>query len=136
MSVFAIAMLGAMANGGLDPAVASPLPIAQGAYVAKGDRPCLTAPFADVITYDGVGLGDPHSSRCVSEVLETNGRRYRVKTTCRAMGDGTLLIKPETSTEDIVARSRTVVEMIADGHTSIYALCPGYGDARPTTGKR
>ena len=115
--------------GSAAPALASALPIAKGSYVARSDSPCQSAAFADVVNFDGMGFGDPHSSKCISTVLESYGRHYRVDTVCRAMGDGAPLDKPERVIQDIVVKSRTVISIMAGGHSSTYALCPGFGDA-------
>lgn len=61
------------------------LKLKQGLYVAGQ---CEHAPNAAILLWNGVGLAGAHSSQCVSKVLNRRGSRFRVRTTCSAVGDG------------------------------------------------
>jgi hypothetical protein len=102
------------------------LPLHSGTYVQSG-TPCRNAPFAAMMSYDGKGLGDPHSAHCRSRILARNGDRYRVSTTCRANGDGSPTT-PTTMTTTLRIPSRTSFVYTSAGSReagSAFRLCPG-----------
>lgn len=68
-------------------AVSQQLSIWAGVYVRE-PAPCQEAPNASILFWDGVGISGPHSSHCTSVVLRKNGRRYNIRTSCSALGDG------------------------------------------------
>ena len=64
------------------------LPLEHRTYVLEG-YDAVDAPFAAILEYDGSTFSGPHSSACVSEVLDHEGAKFRIRTTCFADGDGT-----------------------------------------------
>lgn len=50
---------------------------------------CKDAPFAAILSWNGIGFSDPHSSQCRSRIVTQSGNRYKFTTTCAALGDGT-----------------------------------------------
>lgn len=50
---------------------------------------CKDAPFAAMMSWNGIGFSDPHSSQCRSRVATQSSNRYHLITTCAALGDGT-----------------------------------------------
>lgn len=70
--------------------VAAPPGIAlkRGTYVAAG-TPCKDAPFAAIKTWDGIGFGGAHSSKCTALVTRRVGNAVTINDVCTALGDGT-----------------------------------------------
>ena len=66
---------------------AGPLPLREGVYVLHG-TPCADPPFAAIRSYDGIGLGDPHSHACVARVVAHRGVHYVVDNNCIDAGVG------------------------------------------------
>ena len=66
---------------------AAELPLKPGTYVLKG-QPCADPALAAVFQYDGREFSYPHASHCRSAILSHSGRRYRLRETCSALGDG------------------------------------------------
>ena len=64
-----------------------PLSLKHGVYVEKHEQ-CKGAPNAAIRVWDGVGFSGAHSSRCTSRVLRREKNRFRVSTSCSALGDG------------------------------------------------
>jgi hypothetical protein len=62
-----------------------PLPLKHGVYV-RG-KSCTDPANAEILNWDGVGFSGAHSSRCTSQVTP-QGKRFLVKNTCAAAGDG------------------------------------------------
>lgn len=114
-----------------NPVSAKGLPLRSGTYV-QSDTPCRDAPFAAMMSYDGKGIGDPHSAQCLSRILARHGNRYRVSTTCRANGDGSPA-KPTTEIATLRIPSRTSFVYASAGSSgagSAYRLCPSGGSDR------
>ena len=63
------------------------LTLTPGVYVRE-PAPCKGAPNAAIMSWDGAGFSGPHSSKCKSKVLQKNGAKYQVSTSCSAQGDG------------------------------------------------
>ena len=63
------------------------LALKPGVYVEKHEQ-CKGAPNAAIMIWDGVGFSGAHSSRCTSRVLRRDKNRFRVSTSCSALGDG------------------------------------------------
>jgi hypothetical protein len=63
------------------------LPIKRGIYVREPAQ-CKDAPNAAIMSWDGVGLSGPHSSKCTSRVLHKSGGEYEISTSCSSLGDG------------------------------------------------
>lgn len=68
-------------------AVSQQLTIRAGVYVREPAQ-CQEAPNASTLFWDGVGFSGPHSSHCTSAVFRKNVRRYNIRTSCSALGDG------------------------------------------------
>ena len=102
-------------------ALAEPLPLAHGDYVMHG-TPCADAPFAAMRSYDGVGLGDPHSHACRANVLRRAGHRYSVANSCIGVGVGPGVRSTERLT--IVPEGRSAFAIEANGAAIRYRLCP------------
>ena len=66
----------------------SPIHLRHGTYVERS-TPCKDAPFAVMKSWDGVGFGGPHSSRCTVKVTAKQGTTFHIADTCSALGDGT-----------------------------------------------
>jgi hypothetical protein len=62
-----------------------PLPLKHGVYV-RG-KSCTDPANAEILNWDGVGFSGAHSSHCTSQVTP-QGKRFMVKNTCAAVGDG------------------------------------------------
>jgi hypothetical protein len=62
-----------------------PLPLRHGVYV-RGQS-CTDPANAEILNWDGVGFSGAHSSHCTSQVTP-KGKRFLVKNTCAAVGDG------------------------------------------------
>jgi hypothetical protein len=62
-----------------------PLPLKHGVYV-RG-KSCTDPANAEILNWDGVGFSGAHSSHCTSQVTP-QGKRFLVKNTCAAVGDG------------------------------------------------
>ncbi|WP_242096016.1 hypothetical protein [Sphingomonas sp. CROZ-RG-20F-R02-07] len=98
-------------------ALAEPLPLAHGIYVEAG-TPCADPPFAVMRSYDGVGLGDPHSHACRIRVLARHGAHYMLANSCIGVGVG-----PGTrSTETLRLMVRSRRAFAISGST--FRLCP------------
>jgi hypothetical protein len=110
---------------GIAHAVDAPLPLNSGTYVVSSDKPCQDAAFAAVIVFDGHSFSGPHDSQCESTILGQQGRSYRVKTTCRALGDGTP-ITPSTVVQHVQIKSRSMFVLTRDNKELDYALCPRF----------
>jgi hypothetical protein len=61
------------------------LSLKHGVYV-RG-RSCTDPANAEILNWDGVGFSGAHSSSCTSQVTP-HGKRFLVKNTCAAVGDG------------------------------------------------
>ena len=72
------------------------VPITPGDYVRDGVQ-CRDAPFAALLKFDGKAFSGVHESDCATTVISRTGRRYALKSTCRAAGDG----KPQTPYTEI-----------------------------------
>jgi hypothetical protein len=96
------------------------LPLAHGTYVREG-YDAEDAPFAAILEFDGSTFSGAHSSACVSEVLDHDGAKYRVRTTCFAEGDGTPAA-PYSEKERIVVQSPTRMQFTHNDDTAIYRL--------------
>jgi hypothetical protein len=83
------------------------LQLKQGVYVAGQ---CEHAPNAAILVWNGVGFSGAHSSQCVSKILSRRGSRFRVRTTCSAVGDGS----PNASHADFV--ELVWLNRISDSH--------------------
>jgi hypothetical protein len=62
-----------------------PLPLRHGVYV-RGQS-CTDPANAEILNWDGVGFSGAHSSHCTAQVTP-QGKRFLVKNTCAAVGDG------------------------------------------------
>jgi hypothetical protein len=62
-----------------------PLPLKHGVFV-RGPS-CTDPANAEILNWDGVGFSGAHSSHCTSQVTP-QGKRFLVKNTCAAVGDG------------------------------------------------
>jgi hypothetical protein len=62
-----------------------PLPLKHGVYV-RGNS-CTDPANAAILNWDGVGFSGAHSIHCTSQVTP-QGKRFMVKNTCAAVGDG------------------------------------------------
>lgn len=113
-NLLALLLLPALAGA----APASPLPLAKGNYV-QSNASCKDPAFAVMRSYDGIGLGDPHSHACRARVLARHGRHYAVANSCINAGVG----PAPRSTErlDLTVLSH---RSFAVGDTP-YRLCPG-----------
>jgi len=112
-------------------ASAAVLPLKPGTYVSSRSA-CRDPAFAAMFSYDGRRFSYPNASGCRSVTLSQKGRRYHVRETCSAAGDGT----PEASftTETTYAiRSATQVSIINRGRKAAlaYRWCP----AEPVSGR-
>ena len=96
------------------------LPLEHGTYVRE-DFDATDAPFAAIIEYDGSTFAGPHSSACVSEVLDHDGAKYRIRTTCFAEGDGTPAA-PYSEKERIVVQSPTRMQFTHNDDSAVYRL--------------
>jgi hypothetical protein len=96
------------------------LPLQHGTYVREG-YDAEDPPFAAILEFDGSTFSDPHSSACVSEVLDHDGAKYRVRTTCFAAGDGTPAA-PYSQKERVVVQSPTRMQFTHDDDTAVYRL--------------
>jgi hypothetical protein len=96
------------------------LPLEHGTYVREG-YDAASAPFAAILEYDGSTISGPHSSACVSEVLDHDGAKYRIKTTCFAEGDATPAT-PYKERERIVVVSSTRMQFTHGDDQAIYRL--------------
>ena len=63
------------------------LPLRPGFYVYDATA-CRLPPFADLQSYDGRGLGGPHSRDCRLQVLSRRGRTITARNTCIDAGEG------------------------------------------------
>jgi hypothetical protein len=54
---------------------------------------CKDAPNAGIRVWDGVGFSGAASRKCTTRVMSHRGERFRISTTCSALGNGT----PDTS---------------------------------------
>ena len=108
--------------------VAEPLPLAHGDYVMRA-TPCADAPFAAMRSYDGVGLGDPHSHGCRARVMRRAGNRYVVASSCIGVGVGPGKRTVERLT--VVAEGRSAFAILANGSATRYRLCPAVRNPPP-----
>jgi len=96
-------------------------PLTHGIYVQEGTS-CKGAPNAAIRTYDGGGIGDPHSHACLTHVLLRQGRRYSVTQSCIDAGVGS---GPRISERQIVTVSNATSFTIATGGQGLgYRYCP------------
>ena len=109
-------------------AQAASLPLSPGTYV-RADVTCDDPPFAATFDYDGHRFSYPHASNCRSTIVSRQGRTYRVRETCSALGDGSPA-RPDTNlTAYTIASPRT-----GDGaprrHEQRHSLSalPGFSD--------
>lgn len=83
------------------PAAAQPvggvLPLKHGAYVEEGSS-CRSPAFAVLQSYDGRGIGDPHSRDCRLKVLGRRGGAITARNTCIDAGAGPAPRSSETLT--------------------------------------
>jgi hypothetical protein len=63
------------------------LSLKHGTYVLEHTE-CKEAPFAAMMSWDGVGFFGPHATRCKSRVLSRHGSQFTLSTSCAARGDG------------------------------------------------
>jgi len=59
----------------------------SGTYVLDGVA-CQDPPNAAILSWDGFTFSGAHSSRCRSQIAHLEKKRYQVKLTCSARGDG------------------------------------------------
>ena len=85
----------------------------HGMYVVVGTS-CKDAPLAAMATWDGIGFGGPHESKCKTRVFHQQGKFYDLSTICYGLGDGT----PTTP---------------ASYHTRVVVIGPGSYSTRPLT---
>jgi hypothetical protein len=103
------------------------VPIMPGDYV-RDDVQCQDAPFAALPIFDGKAFSGPHESDCTTTVVSRTGRQYRLKTTCRAAGDGSPQA-PYTEAQTVTVPSPS---RLTFGHETgtgamdraAYRLCP------------
>jgi hypothetical protein len=96
------------------------LPLVHGTYVREGFD-AVDPPFAAIVEYDGTTFSGPHSSACVSQVLDHDGAKYRVSTTCYGEGDGTPAV-PYTEKERVVVQSATQMKFTHGDDMAVYRL--------------
>ena len=72
----------------------------RGIYVVASVG-CKEPPFAAMQFWDGVGFFGPHSSRCTSHILTHHGNQFQIRTSCKALGDGSPLPTGQVDVEDI-----------------------------------
>ncbi len=103
---------------------AAVLPLKPGTYVLK-DSPCRDPALAAMFSYDGHRFSYPHASGCRSVTLAQNGRRYRVRETCHAAGDGTPEAPSRTDTTYEI-QSATQVSVVGRSRDAAlaYRWCP------------
>ena len=93
------------------------LPLAHGFYVSVG-APCSLPPNAAIQSYDGEGLGDPHSSQCRLTVLSRHRRVVTASNSCLDAGAGP------------APRSSETLKIRVDGVDRYSLLAPGQRPAR------
>ena len=104
-------------------ALAEALPaihLRHGIYVAAGNS-CKDPAFAYMASWDGVGFGGPHDSKCIATVTGRQGNLLRFRNTCSAQGDGTPA--PPSTDNGTVSLSST----------TRFTRSSGSPPARPTT---
>ena len=100
---------------------AGPLPLREGTYVLHG-TPCADPPFAAMRSYDGIGLGDPHSHACRARIVAQRGPRFVVDNSCIGAGVGAA---PRTTERLAVTVTSREAFAIGAGRTaSRYEYCP------------
>jgi hypothetical protein len=62
-----------------------PLHLKHGIYVRA--KSCADPANAEILNWDGIGFSGAHSSSCTAQVTP-RGKRFLVKNTCAAVGDG------------------------------------------------
>ena len=110
---------------GLAHAAGRPLPLDPGNYVVVGAQPCEQAPLAGVMAFDGASFAGPHATACQTAVLARHGPDYRVRTRCKALGDGTPAAASAV-VRDVRIESRTAFAVTRGAQATAYALCPGF----------
>ena len=96
------------------------LPLAHGTYVRE-EFDAVDPPFAAILEYDGSTFSGPHASACASRILDHDGAKYRISTTCSAQGDGTPAV-PYTEKERIVVQSPTRMQFTHGDDMAVYRL--------------
>ena len=112
LSALALLALPSLAAAG-----AGPLPLARGTYVMRGTS-CADPAFAAMRSYDGIGLGDPHSHACRLRVVARHGARYVIDNSCIGAGVG-----PATRATERLTLTITRRDAFAIGAT-FYRYCP------------
>jgi hypothetical protein len=96
-------------------------PLTHGIYV-RTDTKCQGAPNAALRTYDGAGIGDPHSHACRVHVLSRQGRRYSVTQSCIDAGVG---LGPRVSErQTVTVLNPTSFTVATEGQGFGYRYCP------------
>lgn len=120
--IFGLVLCTGLARAGEAPL----LPLDAGTFVIASYPRCEEAPLAGVMSFDGHSLVGPHDSNCRTEIIERDGARYRVRTSCRADGAGQPEIPTETVLTIQVESSTAMTVTRPDGKSDGYALCPGF----------
>ena len=104
-------------------ASAATLPLKSGTYVLA-NVPCHDPAFAAMFTYDGRQFSYPHAKACQSETLSRLGRRYRVRETCSAEGDGSAAAPSTTAAiYEIFSARRVSIDKQNGGKPLVYRWC-------------
>jgi hypothetical protein len=83
-------------------ATAATVPLRPGDYVQLG-LPCIDAPSAARLTYDGRSFTGAHSSNCLTTITSRRGPRYILRSNCRSAGDGSPT-PPYAETQTVTVR--------------------------------
>ena len=118
-------MLGLLFGAAVAQAADRALPLDPGNYVVASERPCEQAPLAGVMAFDGASFAGPHASACQTTILARHGSRYRVRTQCKALGDGSPAAAGAV-VRDVRIESRTTYAVNRGKQATEYALCPAF----------
>lgn len=106
----------------LERATSGALPVARGVYVATSDS-CADPAFASVRTYDGRGLGSPHTRACVARVVSTRGPVTTFDNECIDAGSGPGLRSIQRLTMTVQSERRFTLQE-SDGDALSLRHCP------------
>jgi len=115
LSACALALLGG-------PAMADPLPLRHGAYVAVG-ADCKDPPNVALRTYDGGGIGSSKANDCRTRVVSRQGDVFEIEQSCRQYGEPNLGRATERSTVRVDGPG--AFTHLTDGSAEGYRLRPG-----------
>lgn len=120
-----IALVASSAGASVD---TSPRPggvygLKPGVYVQQGVD-CGSPPNAAIRSYDGRGIGDPHTRSCRARVLSRKGQRFTVEQSCIDAGAGPAPRVSERQT--VTVRDALTFELRTRGPGTGYRYCPAY----------